>query len=270
MDALRTDRKIKCRTLWISDVHLGSVHCKADYLLQLLDRVHCERLYLVGDIVDVWAMRRRVYWPESHNQVLRRLLKLSRRNVEVIYIPGNHDQNFREFSGADFGSVQLRELAIHTTVDGRRFLVTHGDEFDYAVRYSRLNRAIGDGAYDLLMWVNRWVNRGREFMGKPYWSLAAWVKGQIAQAEQVIDAYQQAAVLQAREQGLDGIICGHLHHPVIQQYEDVLYCNDGDWVESCSALVEDFAGALHLIRGLGEQATEAPLLFAEVAEHGGA
>ncbi|GAB3271138.1 UDP-2,3-diacylglucosamine diphosphatase [Parahaliea aestuarii] len=265
MEALNTDGKIHCRTLWISDVHLGSIHCKADYLLALLDRVKCERLYLVGDIVDVWAMHRRVFWPEAHNQVLRKLLKLSRKQVEIIYIPGNHDQNFREFCGSEFGNVHLRQEAVHDTADGRRFLVIHGDELDYAVRYSRLNRAIGDIAYDFLMWVNRWVNRGRELMGKPYWSLAKWVKGHIAQAEQAITAYQDAAVLMTRQRGLDGIICGHLHHPVIRQYEDVLYCNDGDWVENCTALVEDFCGSLHLIRGIGSPDSAVPVLFAETA-----
>ncbi len=257
---------IHCRTLWISDVHLGTVHCKAEHLLALLERVRCERLYLVGDIVDIWAMQRRVHWPESHNRVVRKLLKLSRRKVEVIYIPGNHDQTFREFTGASFGRVRLRQQAVHTTASGKRFLVTHGDELDYAVRYSRLTRVIGDFSYDLLMSVNRWVNHYREWRGKPYWSLARWVKGHIAQAEQAITAYQEAAVNLARQRNLDGIICGHLHHPVVQQYGEVLYCNDGDWVENCTALVEDFQGELHLLRGINEETEGSPILFAQAEQ----
>lgn len=263
MQALNTEDRIHCRTVWISDVHLGSVHCKADALLQLLDRLRCERLYLVGDIVDVWAMQRRVHWPETHNQVIRKLLKLSRKQVELVYIPGNHDQNFREFAGSQFGKLRICHNAIHQTVDGRRFLVTHGDELDFAVRYSRINRAVGDIAYDLLMWITRWINRVREMAGKPYWSLAKWVKLHVAQAEEAIRAYQHAAVVLARDQGLDGIICGHLHHPTIEHHDSVLYCNDGDWVESCTALIEDFSGQLHLLRGIGDDAATGPLLFAE-------
>jgi UDP-2,3-diacylglucosamine pyrophosphatase LpxH len=264
MDALRPDGKIHCRTLWISDVHLGSVHSKAEQLLQLLKRVHCDQLYLVGDIVDVWAMHRRVYWPEPHNAVVRELLKKSRSGIEVIYIPGNHDMNFREFCGSEFGSVKIREQAIHRTADGRLFLVTHGDELDYAVRYSRLNRFVGDFAYDVLMTVNRILNKWRERMGKPYWSLAKWVKANVAQAGQAVRAYQQAAVHMTRDRGYDGIICGHLHHPVIEPYDDVLYCNDGDWVESCSALLEDAQGQLHLIRAVGSPVDSRELLLAAV------
>ena len=263
MEGVRPDGRINCKTLWISDVHLGSIHSKAEQLIQLLDRVHCEQLYLVGDIVDVWAMRRRVYWPESHNKVLRKILKMSRHDVEVIYIPGNHDQNFREFCGNEFGNVKIREQAVHVTADGKRMLVTHGDELDYAVRYSRLNRAIGDFGYDFLMWVNRWVNHAREKMGKPYWSLAKWVKVNVSQAERAIQAYQEAAVIMTRDRGFDGIICGHLHYPVVKQFDHVLYCNDGDWVENCTALVEDFGGALHLIRGLHAPGAATDLVFAQ-------
>lgn len=262
MNASHTDGRIECETLWISDVHLGSVHSKAEFLLQTLKRVQCRKLYLVGDIVDVWAMHRRVYWPETHNAVLRELLKKSRSGVEVIYVPGNHDQNFREFCGSQFGNVTLRERAVHTTADGRRFLVIHGDELDFAVRYSRINRWIGDVAYDTVMMLNRMLNHFRAWTGRPYWSLAGWVKSHVAQAEQAIRAYQQAAVKLAGESGYDGIICGHLHHPVIQRYGDVLYCNDGDWVENCTALVEDAQGELRLIKAISLDARASELLLA--------
>jgi UDP-2,3-diacylglucosamine pyrophosphatase LpxH len=265
MNALRYDGPVCCHTLWISDVHLGSVHCKAEQLLDLLQRVECKRLYLVGDIVDVWAMTRRVHWPESHSRVLRKILKISRGSTEVIYIPGNHDQNFREFCGSDFGNVQIRQNAIHRTGAGKRMLVTHGDELDYAVRYSRLNRIIGDVGYELLMWVNRRVNQLREAMGKPYWSLAKWVKVNVSQAEAAIRAYQHAAVNLVRDQELDGIICGHLHYPSVQEIDGVLYCNDGDWVENCTALMEDFSGELRLIQGRVQLAQPVRLPVAEAA-----
>lgn len=232
-------------------MHLGSSHCKADYLLQLLNQITTTRIYLVGDIVDLWAMRRRVFWPETHNQVLRQLLTLSRSGVEIIYIPGNHDAHFREWCGNDFGHVKIRENALHVAADGSRYLVTHGDELDHAVRYSRINRLIGDVAYDTLMVANRWLNAYRILTGRPYWSLAGWVKSRISQAEQAINTYQEAAVGLARYRGMDGIICGHLHHPIIRRYGETLYCNDGDWVENCTAMVEDATGQFQLIQAIG-------------------
>jgi UDP-2,3-diacylglucosamine pyrophosphatase LpxH len=261
MEALSFEGEIHCKTLWISDVHLGSANCKADNLIQLLDRVRCKRLYLVGDIVDMWAMSRRVYWPEAHNMVLRKLLNKSRAGVEIIYIPGNHDANFREFCGNEFGHVAIKERHIHVTPDGRRLLVTHGDELDHAVRYSRINRLIGDFAYDGMMIVNRWINRLRDFLGMPYWSLSGWVKKNVSQADAAIKAYQHAAVNLARQKGYDGIICGHLHHPVIRQYGDILYCNDGDWVENCTALLEDETGQLRLLRGINSRESRTDVVF---------
>lgn len=251
MQALNSDEPIRCKTLFISDVHLGSHHCKAEKLLQFLEAVECEQLYLVGDIVDVWAMHKRVYWPKTHNKVLSKLMKMSKKGVDVIYIPGNHDENFREFCGSEFGDIKIRRDVIHTTAKGQRMLVIHGDELDYSVRYSRLNRLVGDFAYDALMAVNRWVNRWREMRGKPYWSLAKWIKCNVAQAERAINTYQEAAVNLARHKKVDGIICGHLHYPVVKQYDDILYCNDGDWVENCTALLEDASGELRLIQALG-------------------
>ncbi|GAB5413600.1 MAG: UDP-2,3-diacylglucosamine diphosphatase [Congregibacter sp.] len=263
MQALPPDGQLDCKAIWISDVHLGSVHCKADQLLALLDRVRCSRLYLVGDIVDIWAMQRRVHWPESHTRVLRKIMKISRGSTEVIYIPGNHDQNFREFCNGEFGSVKIRRNTVHETGRGQRMLVTHGDELDYAVRYSRLNRFLGDISYGALMWLNRRINQVREMLGKPYWSLAKWVKVNVSQAEAAINAYQLAAVNLVRDKNLDGIICGHLHYPTIRQFGDVTYCNDGDWVENCSALVEDFSGRLRLIRGIAHPEKPLEVVFAE-------
>lgn len=265
MQTTTSSDRIYCRTLWISDVHLGNLHCKADQLLTFLDRVECRTLYLVGDIIDVWSMSKRVYWPESHTKVLRKLMQLSHGDTDVIYIPGNHDANFREFCGADFHNIRVRRQVIHETGRGKRMLVSHGDELDYAVRYSRLNRFIGDIAYDLLMWVNRRVNQLRRLMGVSYWSLAKWVKVNVAQAEAAINAYQHAAINLVREKGLDGIICGHLHYPVLAEVDGLLYCNDGDWVENCTALVEDFNGDLQLINGLEQRASLIQMVYPRVA-----
>lgn len=263
MSAIKTDGTIQCRAIWISDVHLGSANCKAKQLLHFLDRVKCEKLYLVGDIVDLLAMQRRVHWPKAHNKVISKLLKLSRRHTEVIYIPGNHDFAFRTLCNNELGKIKIRRTVVHETQQGSRMLVTHGDELDYAVRYSRLNRFLGDIAYDLLMGLNRWVDQIRDLMGLRYWSLAKWVKKNSAKAEQAIDAYQLAAIQMAKLRGFDGIICGHLHFPAIRRLEGVLYCNDGDWVENCSALIETDTGDLRLIRA--ESSSEAPrdLIFVD-------
>ena len=269
MEAIRPDDEIRCRTMWISDVHLGSVHSKTEQLLQLLDRVKCERLYLVGDIVDLLAMKRRVHWPESHNKVLRRLMKLSRKKVEVIYVPGNHDYAFRTLVGNELGNIAIRRTCVHETQDGKRLLVTHGDELDYAVRFSRINRIIGDIAYEVLMSVTRWVNHCRSWIGLPYWSLAKRVKKNAPQADKAISAYQMAAIHLAKDKGYDGIICGHLHYPAIRRHDGVLYCNDGDWVENCSALLEDASGRLRLIKGGSHPESVKDMMFVDATEEFG-
>jgi len=212
-----------------------------------LNRIECQTLFLVGDIVDIWAMTKRVHWPESHTKVLRKLFEIAQGSTEVVYVPGNHDANFREFSGSKFDNIRVCESVIYETKTGKRMLVIHGDELDYAVRYSRLNRYIGNVAYELLMWVDRRVNKVRQMLGMRYWSLAKWVKVNVSQAENAIRAYQRAAVLLAKDKGFDGIICGHLHYPLIQQFDNVTYCNDGDWVENCTALLEDYAGNFQLL-----------------------
>jgi len=263
MEAIEGDGAIHCRAIWISDVHLGSSNCKAKQLLQLLNRVKCDQLYLVGDIVDLLAMQRRVHWPKAHNRVVGKLMKLSRRNTEVIYIPGNHDFAFRTLCNNELGKIKIRRSHIHETQAGLKMLVTHGDELDYAVRYSRLNRFLGDIAYDLLMHLNGWVDRVREMLGLRYWSLAKWVKNNSTKAEQAIDAYQVAAIQLARTKGFDGIICGHLHYPAIRQQDGVLYCNDGDWVENCSALIETKEGNLRLIRAESSTASPRDLVFVD-------
>ena len=260
-----SDTKLQCRTVWISDIHLGSPNCKAHQLLDFLDKVDCEQLYLVGDIIDLLAMKRRVHWPKTHNRVISKLMKLSRRKTQVIYVPGNHDHAFRMLCNTSLGKIDIRKKLIHETADGLRLLVTHGDELDYAVRYSRINRVIGDIAYDALMRVNRWVDRFRSVLGKPHWSLASWVKANVAQAEQAINAYQLAAFDLAEKKSVDGIICGHLHYPTLRRHRNMLYVNDGDWVENCTALIEDHDGKLRLVKAL-QQNNDKTFTYSDVTD----
>lgn len=235
------------KTLWLSDIHLGNRDCHADYLLQFLENIQCERLYLVGDIVDMLALKRRVYWPESHSEVIKKLHKMAQAGTEVIYIPGNHDMPLRHFEQGLLINIELHRQYVHTTADGKKLLVVHGDEFDHAVLYRAMNRLIGSSAYDLMVFINRWMHRARCLLGLPFWSLASFLKNNIAQARSTIEAFEQAAAAEARQRNLDGVVCGHIHKANLREIEGVLYCNDGDWTESCSALAEDFSGKLSLL-----------------------
>ena len=266
MEAIRPNDKLQCRSIWISDVHLGSRHSKANELLQLFERIEFETLYLVGDIVDLLAMKRRVHWPNTHNKVLREIMKLSRREgSRVVYVPGNHDYAFRTLVGGALGEMDIRRSVEHLTATGRRFLVLHGDELDYAVRYSKLNRVVGDFAYGLLMGINHWVVKIRRLLGLRYWSLAGWVKNNVSQAGAAIQAYQDAAIRMASERGYDGIICGHLHYPDLYERDGIVYANDGDWVENCSALIEDATGELRLLKGISHPDMAEKMIFVDVS-----
>ena len=266
MEAIRPNDKLQCRSIWISDVHLGSRHSKANELLQLFERIEFETLYLVGDIVDLLAMKRRVHWPNTHNKVLREIMKLSRREgSRVVYVPGNHDYAFRTLVGGALGEMDIRRSAEHFTATGRRFLVLHGDELDYAVRYSKLNRVVGDFAYGLLMGLNHWVVKIRRLLGLRYWSLAGWVKNNVSQAGAAIQAYQDAAIRMASERDYDGIICGHLHYPDLYERDGIVYANDGDWVENCSALIEDATGELRLLKGISHPDMAEKMIFVDVS-----
>ena len=266
MEAIRPNDKLQCRSIWISDVHLGSRHSKANELLQLFERIEFETLYLVGDIVDLLAMKRRVHWPNTHNKGLREIMKLSRREgSRVVYVPGNHDYAFRTLVGGALGEMDIRRSVEHLTATGRRFLVLHGDELDYAVRYSKLNRVVGDFAYGLLMGINHWVVKMRRLLGLRYWSLAGWVKNNVSQAGAAIQAYQDAAIRMASERGYDGIICGHLHYPDLYERDGIVYANDGDWVENCSALIEDATGELRLLKGISHPDMAEKMIFVDVS-----
>jgi UDP-2,3-diacylglucosamine pyrophosphatase LpxH len=235
------------RTVWLSDIHLGNKDCRADYLLDFLQRVECETLYLLGDIVDFWALQRQFIWPSAHYEVLRLIMQKAKSGTRVVYVPGNHDEAIREFIGHSFGPVEILEEAIHDTADGRRLLLFHGDCLDMHVQLDFIARHFGDALYDFLMWMHRWCHRTRRLFGLCYWSLATSIKQRIGNARAAILAFEHAAVEEARRRGLDGVVCGHIHHPEITHHHGILYCNDGDWVESCTALVERSGGELEIL-----------------------
>jgi UDP-2,3-diacylglucosamine pyrophosphatase LpxH len=243
--------KRKCRTVWISDIHLGTRGCNAEALVSFLKSIETETLYLVGDIIDGWRLRKGWYWPDAHNEVIRRILKMAHKGTRVVFICGNHDEMLRPYTGLTFGGVELLNEAVHTTADGRRLLVVHGDAFDAVVLYHRWLAFLGDKAYELIMRVNVGFNAVRRWLKLPYWSLSAYLKKRVKNAVSYIGKYEEAVAHAAIERGLDGIVCGHIHSAEIREMEgphgSVTYYNDGDWVESCTALVEDFSGAMSLI-----------------------
>jgi UDP-2,3-diacylglucosamine pyrophosphatase LpxH len=246
MSATPSAAVIRLRSVFISDVHLGTKGCRADLLLEFLRAVEVESLILVGDIVDLRSMSRSFFWPQEHINVLRAILGKARQGTRVIYIPGNHDDVFRELAGSVFGNLEIHREYVHETADGRRLLVLHGDEFDSVVKCSRWLASLGTWVYDLLLRLNRYVNLVRRALGFPYWSLAAYVKSRVKNAVQYIDKFEQAVAFAARRRDMDGVVCGHIHRAKVDTIDSVLYCNDGDWVESCSSLVENLNGHLSL------------------------
>jgi UDP-2,3-diacylglucosamine pyrophosphatase LpxH len=253
MGAIHRMRPFKFRAIWISDVHLGSKSCKAEFLLEFLKSTESEYLYLVGDIIDMWAMHRGIYWPEAHNNVIRTVLGKAKHGTRVVYIPGNHDDRFRDYVGISFGNVKLRLRAVHTTADGRRLLLMHGDEFDHVIRYSRWLSHVGDHAYAFLLKFNRLINYARRKLGLPYWSISAYLKHKVKNAVNVISDFEHTLAAEAKRCKAHGLVCGHIHHAQVKRIGDVLYCNDGDWVESCTALVERHDGSLRLLHWADEK-----------------
>ena len=241
------------RSVFISDIHLGTRGCQAELLLDFIRSVECERLYLVGDIVDGWKLRSGWCWPQSHNDVVQKILRLARKGVEVIYIPGNHDERVREFCGVHFGGVVVVRDAIHTTADGRRFLVVHGDEFDGVVQQARWLALLGDWAYRTVLGLNTWFNLARRRLGFGYWSLSAYLKARVKNAVAFVDAYEEALADEARRRGVDGVICGHIHKAEMRDIGGVAYVNDGGWVESCTAVVEHADGRLEILDWAAER-----------------
>ena len=239
--------RTRYRTIWLSDTHLGTRGCQAQALLDFLDAHECDYLYLVGDIIDFWRLRRAPHWTQLHSDVIRTVLTKARAGTVVTLVPGNHDEYLRRFCDLQLGNLMVTEEAIHRTVDGRLLLVLHGDRFDGITRCHRWLALSGDVGYDALLVLNRWFNRGRRLLRLPYWSLSAYVKGKVKRAVNFITAFETALAHEAQRRNLHGVVCGHIHHAEIREIQGILYCNTGDWVESCTALAERPDGALELL-----------------------
>lgn len=235
------------RTLFISDVHLGSKAAKTDYLLDFLRANEAETIILVGDIVDGWRLKRSWYWPQACNDVVQKLLRKARKGSRIIYIPGNHDEFMRDFPGVHFGGIEVAQRHMHEGADGQKYLVLHGDEFDVVVRNARLLAHLGDWAYDMAILINIGLSGIRRRLGLPYWSFSAWAKLQVKHAVNFIGEFQRVVAEEARREKADGVICGHIHHAVIEDIGGVRYINTGDWVESCTAIAEHHDGTMELI-----------------------
>jgi UDP-2,3-diacylglucosamine pyrophosphatase LpxH len=244
------------RAIWLSDIHLGTRGCKADFLLDFLRWNDSEFLYLVGDIVDGWRLRRSWYWTQSHNDVIQKLLRKARKGTKVTYIPGNHDEWLRDYTEIELGGVKVVDEAIHETADGRRLLIIHGDAYDGVVKYARWLALLGDWAYNLMIWLNTHFNRLRRRLGYPYWSLSAYLKGKVKNAVVYVGNFAEAVADEARRRGVDGVVCGHIHKAEIREVGGILYCNDGDWVESCTALVEHWDGRLEIVDWMEQRALD--------------
>jgi UDP-2,3-diacylglucosamine pyrophosphatase LpxH len=244
---MNTTLPLRYRSIFISDVHLGFKACRADYLLDFLRSTESEHLFLVGDIIDFWKGRKGMYWPQSHNDVLRELLAKARNGTRVTYVPGNHDEVGRELAGMQFGNIAVRRDVVHEAADGRRYWVLHGDEMDTAVRCDSLVEVFGDAAYDGLLAANRYLNRLRRLLGLPYWSLADFTKRSLRNAARYVARFEDAVAREAARRGVDGVVCGHIHRAEVTELHGITYCNDGDWVESCTALVEHHDGSMELV-----------------------
>jgi UDP-2,3-diacylglucosamine pyrophosphatase LpxH len=247
VSAIAEPARLKLRTVWISDLHLGTPGCQAVPLLDFLRHVECETIYLVGDIIDGWQLRRQWYWPQSHNDVLQKLLRKARKGTRVVFIPGNHDEFARRYFGHTFGGVEVVEECLHRLADGRRLWVTHGDLFDGVVQHVKWLAHLGDSLYEMALKTNRHFNSLRARMGLPYWSLSKYLKLKVKRAVSYIADFERAVASEARSRGVDGVVCGHIHHAEIRDIDGILYANDGDWVESLTALVEHFDGQLRIL-----------------------
>ena len=238
---------LRCRAIFISDVHLGTLSCQAERLLDFLRHTDSDDLYLVGDVIDGWQLKRRWYWHQSHNDVIQKVLRKARKGTRVTYVAGNHDEALRHVIGVAFGGIEIRAEAEHVTADGRRLLVIHGDLFDAVVQQAKWLAHVGDSLYVAALKLNRWLNHWRAKLGFPYWSLAQFLKQRVKNAVSYIGKFEDALAHEARRRGFDGVVCGHIHKAEIRDIGGILYCNDGDWVESLTALVEMHDGELRII-----------------------
>jgi UDP-2,3-diacylglucosamine pyrophosphatase LpxH len=236
------------RTIWISDFHLGTRRSQAADLLDFLRHTESETLYLVGDIIDNWSLKKSWYWDQTHNDIIQKILRKARKGTRVIYIPGNHDESFRDFVDTRFGRLCILEESIHVMAGGERYLVLHGDKFDGVIKYAKWLAFLGDTAYEAAITLNHGFNRIRRFFGFSYWSLSAYLKRKVKRAVEFVSNFEHAVAREARKRNAQGVICGHVHTPELRTIDGIHYCNDGDWVESCTALVEHLDGRLELVR----------------------
>lgn len=257
--------RLRVRTVWISDLHLGTPGCQAVPLLEFLASIECETLFLVGDIIDGWQLRRNWHWPPAHNDVVQRLLRKARRGTRVVFVPGNHDDFARRYVQHNFGGIEVVDDCVHETADGRRLWVVHGDLFDGVVRCAPWLAHLGDRAYELTLRFNRHLNAWRARLGLPYWSLSRYLKFKVKRAVSYVSDFEQAVAREARRRGLHGVVCGHIHHAELRDIDGVLYANDGDWVESLTALVEHADGRLEIVDWTRR---EAPFVEPEAAPLG--
>jgi len=235
------------RTIFLSDLHLGARGCQAALMLDFLRHNEADTYYLVGDIIDGWRLRGGWYWPQAHNDVVQKLLRKVRRGARMVFVPGNHDEFARQFFGLSFGGIEIKRNALHVTADGRRFWITHGDEFDVVVRHAKWLAFFGDWAYEVAILLNTHFNQIRRALGFSYWSFSAWAKLRVKNAVNFIGAFERELAAEAKKRGVDGVICGHIHHPAIRDIDGVTYVNTGDFVESCSVVVEYDDGALEVV-----------------------
>ena len=254
MQEFEGHQDVKFRAVFISDIHLGTQGCQAGPLLEFLKAHPSDCLYLVGDIIDGWQLRRKWYWPQSHNDVVQKILRSARKGIRVIFVPGNHDEFARGFIGHHFGGVEVVQDAVHVTANGIKLWVIHGDYFDGVIQCAKWLAYVGDNLYEFTLKPNRHLNRLRGHFGLPYWSLSAYLKQKVKKALNYVTDFEVAVAREARKLGHDGVVCGHIHRAEMRTIDGILYCNDGDWVESQTALVEHLDGRLELIHWAAQSA----------------
>ena len=241
------EKPVHHRAIWISDIHLGTSGCKAEYLLDFLKWNESDTLYLVGDIIDGWQLKKGWYWKQSHNDVVQKILRRARKGARVVYIAGNHDEVVRQFVGMAFGDIEIADEATHRLLDGRRLWITHGDLFDGIIQHAKWLAYLGDSLYTVILKLNNYYNHIRNRFGLSYWSLSQYLKHKVKNAVSFITEFETVLTNEARRRGYDGVLCGHIHKAEIRDIDGILYCNDGDWVESLTAIVETATGELKII-----------------------
>lgn len=242
------EEPIKYRTVWLSDIHLGTKGCQSEKLLSFLKSMECEYLILVGDIIDFWSLKRSTYWNQDHNTIIQKILRKSRHGTNVIFIPGNHDESLREYYDVEFGNIIIKEDYIHQLINNKNVYCVHGDIFDIVTRYHSWIAKLGDIGYNFLLWVNRHLNKVRAFFDLGYWSLSLYIKHKVKEAVSFISDYEDNVIKMASDKHVDGVICGHIHSPELEISNNFLYGNCGDWVENCTGIVEHTDGTLELFR----------------------